>query len=171
MDAVVNNLLHACRGEDRHLPVHHRMVGLVENGRGLASMIIPHRRNRAAPLGRPAVVRVAKSIARPVNARPFAVPKAVNPIEFRRWPQRRVLRAPNRRGAKVFVQRGLKQHIHRLKLLFGAMKDVIDPAKRRSAIARDIASGVLARLPVTPFLGQHQANQRLRAVQKNLFCP
>ncbi len=72
---------------------------------------------------------MAKRVARPVNARPFAIPKAIDTIEFRGRSQRSILCAPDRCRAEVFVQRRLKQHIHRLQLFFGAVEHVIDAAK------------------------------------------
>mgnify|MGYP007067850880 CR=1 FL=1 len=70
-------------------------------------------------------------------------------------------------GGKVFVQAGLKANVVFTKKLAFARHLLIDTAKRRTAITGDIAGGVQTGGAVAGLLHEHEAHQRLCAVQQN----
>ena len=108
---VIHHLLHTCRANNRHVRVDHREFGLMQHGRGFASVVVPHRHQNAAQCGTAGHIGVTHHIARPVYARTFAVPQAKDAIEFALAAQFSLLRPPMGGGGQILVYTRLKGHI------------------------------------------------------------
>src|SRR5215510_6492672 len=112
-------------------------------------------------LGGTGQIGMAEHVASAVDARSFAVPHAEHAIEFAFATELSLLRAPQRGGREVFVQAGLELDVGSHKLSCRAHELLVETAERRTTVAGDITGGVQAGAPVTLFLHQARANQRL----------
>ena len=167
-EPVIHHLLDARRRQHRHEAVNHCPFGLVQSGRAFSGVIIPQRRHNTAQGRSASHIRVTKDIARAVDTRPFAIPKTKHALKFAFTAQLGLLAAPKRRGGQIFIQPFLETHLRFFKFCGGACHLKINRAQRRPTIARDIASGSMARRPVPRRLHQHQPHQGLGAVQQDL---
>ena len=164
---VIHHLLHTRRADHGHVGIDQRPVGLVQRGRRLAGMVIPHRHHHAAACRSAREIRVPHHVARPVHPRPLAVPQRKDALEFPLAAQFGLLRAPGRRRRKILVQSGLEPDIVLGQQLARARHLHVHRTQGRSAIAGDVTGGVPSRRPVPRLLHQHQPDQRLRSVQQN----
>ena len=155
------------RVQRRHEPRHEGHVRLVRHRRRHAAMIVARDHQHAA-FGRRAIgVPVLERVARPVHARPLAVPHRKHALDRTVGVQRRLLRAKDGGRAQILVHRRQELDPVGRKAFADAPQLLIDPAQRRSAIARHEARRVQPRLPVAPRLIQHDPHQRLGAGQEH----
>ncbi len=168
VETEIENFLHPCRRQHRHVDVHHRPVGLVAGGRGFAGVVVPHRHQDTAVARGAGHVGVAHHVAGPIHPRALAVPEPEDTVEAPFAAQLGLLRAPKCSCSQILVQPGLEPDVGGLEIGFRPRHLLIHRAQRRSAIAGDIPAGVQPRRPVAGFLHQHETHQRLGAVQKNL---
>src|SRR6185437_7161223 len=108
VERVVDDFLHAARIEDRHHHVDEMEFGLMRGGGGFRSMIVTHQSEHAAMFGRAGEVSMAEYIARPVDARALAIPKAEHAIELALAAQLSLLSAPQRSSGQFLVDAGLE---------------------------------------------------------------
>ena len=111
VQAVIDHLLHAGRIEDRNHRVNKIELGLVRVGRAFRRMVVAHQRQHASMLGRAGKVCVTKHVARPVHARPLAVPQRKHAIILAGTVQARLLRSPACCRCQFLVQSGLKHDV------------------------------------------------------------
>ena len=171
MQAVIDDLLHAGRVEDRHHPVDEDEFGLVGVGRGFRGVVVAHQADHTAMRRGPGHVAVAENIARAVDTRPLAVPEREDAVIFALALQFGLLGAPDGGGGEVLVQAGLEDDIGGHQRLAGPHQLLVEPAQRRAAIARDEAGGVQAGRPVALALHQEHARDRLGAGEEDLAGP
>src|SRR5215471_7852577 len=163
VDAVIDDLLHAGRVQDRDHHVDEVELGLVRGGRRFGRVVVAHQGKHAAVLRRAGEIGVAQRIARAVDARALAVPYAEYAVEAPFAAQLRLLRAPQRRCGQILVNGRLEENVVRLAQSVGALELVVEPAERRAAIARDIAGRSEPGAAVPRLLHQAHAHQRLIA--------
>ena len=166
-EAVVEDLLHAGRIEDRDHRIDEGELGLVRRGRGFAGVVVAHQRQHAAPRRGAGKVGVAQRVAGAVDARPLAVPEAEYAVETAVAAQFGLLRPPQRGRRKVFVDTRIEDDARRLQHIGGAPQLLVEAAQRRAAIAGDVARGIDALSAVARPLHQQQANHRLGAADQN----
>ena len=130
-------------------------------------MVVAHSHQHTAKRAGSGHVRMAHHVARPVHARPLAVPQPEHAVELAFTAQLGLLRAPEGGGCEVFVQAPLKGNIVFCQWLGGLIHLHIDRAQGRSAIAGDQTRRVMSRCPIALLLHQHQAHKRLRAIKQN----
>ena len=168
IQAIVQDFLHPRRRQHRDIAVDHRPIGLVQHGTAFAGMVVAHGHHHAAMRGRPGHVGVPHHVARPVHARPLAIPQREDAVVFALAAQFRLLAAPDGGGGQILVQARLEQDVRLAQPFAFAHHLQIDAAQGRSAIARDKACRVQPRRLVARRLHQHQPDQGLRAVQQHL---
>ena len=81
VEAVIDDLLHARRVEDRDHHVDEVEFGLMGGGRGFRGMVVAHQGDDAAVLRGAGEIGVAEGVAGAVDARALAVPHAEHAIE------------------------------------------------------------------------------------------
>src|SRR6185437_3902051 len=116
----------------------------MRSGGGFRGVVVTHQSEHAAVLRRTSEIGVAEHIARTVDTRPFAVPKAEHAIEFALAAQLGLLGAPERGGGEFFVEAGLELDVGGGELAAGAHKLLVEAAERRAAIAGKKTRGVEA---------------------------
>ena len=163
VEPVVDDLLHACRIEDRHHHVDEVEFRLVRGGGGFGRVVVAHQGEHAAVFRGAGEIGVAENVAGAVDARALAIPDAEHAVVLALAAELRLLRAPERGRRQVLVDAGLEDHIVGDQNLGGAHELLVEPAERRAAIAGDIARGVEAGAPVALFLHQGRADDRLVA--------
>ncbi len=163
IDAVVDDLLHPGRVEDRDHHVDEIEFGLVRSGGGLGGVVVPHEGEHATVLRGAGEIGVAQRVARPVDAGALAVPHAEHAIEPAFAAQLRLLGAPERRGGQILVDGGLEQDVVLPAERLGALELIVEPAERGAAVAGDVACRVQAGARVARLLHQAHAHQRLIA--------
>ena len=126
-------------------------------------MVVAHQGEHAAVLRRTGEIGVAEHIARTVDTRPLAVPKAEYAIELTLAAQFSLLGAPKRGGGEFFVEAGLELDVGGGELAAGAHELLVEAAERRAAIAGKKTCGVEAGGAVARLLHQAGADQRLIA--------
>ncbi len=126
-------------------------------------MVIAHQSENAAVFRRACEIGVAKDVARTINARPFAVPHAKYAIEFAFASEFSLLAAPQRGRREFLVNPRLELDIGSRNLPHSPHELLIEPAKRGTAIAGDVASRMQAGTAVALFLHEAGADQRLIA--------
>ncbi len=130
-------------------------------------MVIAHGHQDTAETAGSRHIGMAHHIARPVYARPLAIPEREDAIKAPLAPQLCLLGAPDSRGGQILVQARLEQDIGGLKRALRPRHRHVHIAKRRSAIARAIACRVQPCRPITRLLHQHQTHQSLSSVQQD----
>ena len=110
IDAEIENLLNASRRQHGHIGVDHRPVGLVQNRRAFAGVVVAHRHQNAAVFRRSRHVGMAHNVAGAIDAGPFAVPKAEHAVMGALAAQFGLLRTPQRSGREILVQPRLEHH-------------------------------------------------------------
>src|SRR3989442_117497 len=163
----VEVVLHVRRVEYRDQAGLENVLGLVRQGRGLRRVIVAREHQDAAVPRRAGGVGVLEHVAAAVDARPLAVPHAVDAVVFRAGEEVHRLRAPDRSRRQVLVDAGLELDVVALEMLLRAPQRLVEPAERRAAVARDEAGGIEAGSGVALALQQHQADQRLRAGEED----
>ena len=167
VEAVVQDLLHAGRADDGHVGIDQRPVGLVQDGGGLAGVVVPHRHQHAAVLRGAGHVGVAHHVARAVHPRPLAVPEREDAVMAPFPAQLGLLAAPDGGGGEVLVQPRLEQDVGGLQDGAGLAHLKIHRAQGRAAVAGHVSGRVEPRGRIARPLHQHQAHQGLRAVQEH----
>jgi hypothetical protein len=122
-----------------------------------------HQGEHAAILRGAGEIGVAEHVAGAVDARALAVPHAEHAVVLALVAQFGLLRAPDRGRGEIFVQAGLEQDVVLVEMRLRPHELLIEPAERRAAIARNVASGVESGEPVALLLHQSRADQRLIA--------
>ena len=113
VEAVVDDLLHARRVEDRDHHVDEVEFGLVRGGGGFGGVVVAHQRQHAAEFRGAGEIGVAERVAGAVDARPLAVPDAEHAVVLALAAQLGLLRAPQRGRGEVLVDGGLEQRVAR----------------------------------------------------------
>src|SRR5688572_1367463 len=121
-------------------------------------MIVAHQGEHAAVPGRTGKIRVTEDVAGAVDARSLAVPDAEHAIELALTAKFGLLRAPKCGGRKVLIQPGLENDVVFVEEALCAHELLIEPAKRRAAIAGDVACSVEPRAPVPLLLHETKAD-------------
>ncbi len=155
IEAVIDDLLHARRIEDRDHHIDEMIFGLVRGGRRFGGVVVPHEGEHAAMPGAAGEIGVAKHVAGAVDARTLTVPEAEHAVVSAFVAQLCLLRAPQRGGGELLVESGLEQNVGRAQMRLGALELLVEPAQGRAPIAGDIAGRIEAGAGVTRLL--HQA--------------
>jgi hypothetical protein len=163
VECIVDEFLDARGVQDRDHHVDEVEFGLVRGGGGFGRMVVAHQGEHAAVLGGAGEIRVAKHVSGAVDARPLAVPHAEHAVVLALAPQLSLLRTPDGGRGEVLVQAALEYDVVLIQLGLRPHELLVEPAKRRAAIARDISSGIQACEPVALVLHQAGADQRLIA--------
>ncbi len=163
IEAVIDDLLHARRVQDRDHHVDEMIFGLVRGGGGFGGVVVAHEGEHAAVPGAAGEIGMAEHVAGAVDARTLAVPEAEHAVVLAFLAQLRLLGAPQRGGGELLVDAGLEQDVGGTQLRLRAHELLVEPAQRRAPIAGDIAGGVEAGAAVTLLLHQAQAHQGLVA--------
>ncbi len=100
VNAVIENLLHAGRRQDRHHHVDECEIRLMRGGRGFRRMVVAHQREHAAVARRAREIDMAQRVAAAVDAGSLAVPNGKYAVDIclrrafppaarprRRWPR------------------------------------------------------------------------------------
>src|SRR6185312_4509349 len=149
------DLLHPGGIEDWDHHVDKMEFGLMRGRRGFCGVVIAHQREHTAVLRGPGQIGVAKHVAGAVDPRALAVPHAKDTIEIALAPQFSLLTAPQSGGSEVFVQPGLELDVGSGERAGSSHELLVEPTKRRSAIAGDVTSSIQTCVPVALFL--HEA--------------
>jgi hypothetical protein len=124
MQAHVQDVLHIAGEEHRRAAGLEDVVALVRGRGGLADVVVARDRDHAAMLGRARHIGVLEHVGAAVHARPLAIPDAEDAVELLGLGiEIELLRAPDGRGAQLFVHAGLKDDVIRLHMLFGGPQD------------------------------------------------
>ena len=113
VEAVIDDLLHARRVQDRDHHVDEMELGLVRGRGGFGRVVVAHQREHAAVLRGAGEVGVAEDVAGAVDARPFAVPHAEDAVVFALAAHLGLLRAPDRGRREILVEAGLEDDVVR----------------------------------------------------------
>src|SRR6185312_5196818 len=114
---------------------------------------------------RAGVVGVLEGVARAIDTRSLAVPHAVDAIVPGAGIEMDLLGAPQGGRGQILVGAGLEFDVVLLDEALGLPEGLVEAAKWRAAIARDVAGRVEAGGQIPLALHHGQANQRLRAGQ------
>ena len=117
VEAVVDDLLHARRIEDRDHQVDEVEFGLVRGGGGFRRVVVAHQRQHAAVLRGAGEIGVAEHVAAAVDAGALAVPHAEHAVVLALAAQLGLLRAPDRGGGELLVDAGLEHDVGRLRAI------------------------------------------------------
>ena len=166
--AIVENLLHAGRRQDRHHHVDEGEFGLMRGGRGFGGMVVAHQREHAAVRRGPGEIGVAEHVAAAVDAGALAVPERRTRRRTCPSPRISACCAPQSAvAASSSLRPGSKWMSFALNS-FGQPGELqIEPADRRAAIAGDEAAGVEPGAAVALLLREQQPRDRLGAVQQH----
>ena len=111
VEAVIENLLHAGRVQDRNHHIDEVIFGLVRGGRGFRGVVVTHQRQHAAMLCGAGQIGMAEHVAGAVDAGALAVPHGKHAIELALAAQLGLLRAPDRGRGEVLVDAALKADV------------------------------------------------------------
>ena len=140
----------------------------MRGGGRFGGVVVAHQGQHTAVLRRAGEIGMAEDVAGAVDAGALAVPHAENAIELALAAQLGLLGAPERGGGQLFIDAGLEFDVGGGEMAARAHELLVEAAERRTAIAGEIACGVQTRLPVTRFLHQNGADQRLVAGHKHV---
>ena len=168
VQAVIDDLLHAGRVEDRHHPVDQHEFGLMGVGRGFRRVIVAHQADHAALRIGASHVAVAEDVAGAVDARPLAVPEREDAVMLAFAAQARLLRAPDRGRGEVLVEARLEDDVRGSQRLGRSHQLLVEPPERGAAIAGNEAGGVEPGQPVALALHQQHAGDGLRTGEEDL---
>ena len=129
-------------------------------------MIVTGGNQDAAVARRARVVAMLEGVAGAIDAGAFAVPQGKHAVVARAGEQVELLAAPDRRRREVLVQPRLEADTGVLQELARPHQLLIQPAQRRSAVARNEAGRVEPRLCVALVLRQQQPDQCLQTRDK-----
>ena len=137
-------------------------------------MVVARHHQHAAGTRGAGVVGVLEDVDASVDARPLAVPQREDAVAARRRQQVQLLRAPDRGGAEVFVDRAFEPHVVCGQERPGLVQRGVESGQRRAAVAGDEAGGVQPRTAVTLALQHRQPRECLHAGHEdraNLHAP
>ena len=154
--------------QDRNFRVHEGKVALVRQGRGFAGMIVAREGENAAVARRAEHRRVLEGVARPVHARPFAVPDAENAVIAGAGEQPDLLAAPYGCRRQFLVDARLEDNVMIGETLALVPKLFVIRSKWRTAIARNKSCRVQAILGVNFTAQQRKPDKSLNAGNKDL---
>ena len=167
VETVVEEFLNARRVQDRDHHVDEVIFGLVRGSRGFRGVVVAHEREHAAVFRGSGEIGVAEHVAGAVDAGALAVPHGEHAVVLALAAQLGLLGAPDRGRRQVFVEAGVEADVVRDELARRAHELLVEPAKRRAAIAGDEAGGIEPGPAVALLLHQAEANKRLIAGRKN----
>jgi hypothetical protein len=168
VEAVVHQLLHPGWVENRDHGIDEVELRLMRDGRGFRGVVVAHEGEHPAVLRRAGEIGVAEHVCRAVDARPLPVPEAEDAVVLALARKLRLLRAPERGGRQFLVQSRLEDDARLLQLLLRAEELLVQPAERRSAIARYETGRVKSGAPVPLALHQQHADDGLRPSEEDL---
>ena len=128
-------------------------------------MVVTGDQQHATHGGRSAMAHVLERIAAPVHAWGFAAPHREDAVVRAVADQLDLLRSPNCGGGQLLIDAGQKLDLSGIELLLRVPERFVDTADRGPAISRNKTSRVQTGGLVAPFLNQHQAHERLGAIQ------
>ena len=102
-----------------------------------------------------------------VDARALAVPDAEHAVVRALAVELGLLRPPARGRRDVLVDPGLEHHVMPVEVRLRAVDLQVEPAERRSAVAADVAGGIVPGREVALALGEREPNQRLDPGQED----
>ena len=167
VEPEVQDLLDPSRIEHRDRRIDHRVLAVVRGGRRLAGVIVAEQRHHAAEPRRPGEVRVSQHVPGAVDARALAVPDAEHAVVRALAVELGLLRPPARGRRDVLVDPGLEHHVMPVEVRLRAVDLQVEPAERRSAVAADVAGGIVPGREVALALGEREPNQRLDPGQED----
>src|SRR5712692_9504516 len=115
-------------------------------------MVVAHQGDHPAVPRGAGQIGMTEYVAGAVDARALAVPHAEDTIEIALAAQLGLLGAPQSGGGEVLVEAGLELDIGSGELARRAQELLVEPTKRRSAVAGDVAGSVLTSETVALFL-------------------
>src|SRR5262249_11161187 len=116
-------------------------------------------------------VGMTECVARTVNARPLTVPHAEHAIEPALPAQLGLLRARQRGRGEILVGGRMELDIVFREYGAGASELLVERPERRTPITRHVTGRVEAGAPVPLLLHQAEADQRLKAGDKDAAFP
>ena len=157
--------LHAVRVQERDHRRREQVVALVRQGGRIRAVVVAGDQQHA-PLGcRAGVAHVLEHVAAAVHTRRLAVPHGEHAVVVAVAGQVQLLRTPDRGGGQLFVDTGQELDMVPLQLCFCVPQGFVQTAQRRAAVTRHEACGVVPGGQVAPALHEHQAHQRLHAIE------
>ncbi len=163
--SVIQNLLRIAGIQKRNAEVVQAEVALMRDGGALRNVIVAAQHQRRAIFSRARQVRVPKHVARPVDARPFAVPDADHALHLALSQHAVDLAAHHRRSCQIFVHPRPEVDVVLAQDLAGARERHVIATQRRAFVTGDERARAHARALVPAHLIDRQANQRLNAGQ------
>ena len=112
-------------------------------------------------------VAVAQYVARAIHARAFAVPHREDAVVRALARERDLLRTPARGRGEIFVHAGVELDVVLFEQLAGAHELLIECTEGRSAVAGNVAGGVMPGGGVTLALHHRQTHQRLNTREEH----
>ena len=161
--AVLQDLLHAGRVQDRHHRVDHRVLALVRGGRALADVVVAEQQQHAAQGRRAEQVAVPDRVAASGPPPALAVPDREHALEAALALQARLLRSLAGGGGEVLVHARLVDDLVLREQPARPLELLVVAAERRPAVARDVAGRVPPRREIPATLLERQPYQRLHA--------
>ena len=113
-------------------------------------------------------VRLADRVARPVETGCLAVPHAEHAVVLAGADHVRDLRAPDRRGAELFVQPGDEPHVELVEDRPLLADHRVEAADRRTGVARDQPGGAQPGAPVGAALVDDRAHDRVHPADRDV---
>src|SRR5689334_2536389 len=135
--------------------------------RRFAGVVVTGEEEHPTMRRRPGGVAMLQDVATAVDAGSLAVPQGEDAVVFRPREQHDLLASPDRRRAELLVDRRLELYVVALEKSPRAPQALIEPAQRRTPIARDKTGGVETRRGVALSLHHRQTHQRLGTGQIN----
>ncbi len=161
IQAEIEDFLHPRRVEHRDAGVHEGVFGLMRQGRGFAGVVVAGEQQHPAMRRRAGGIAVLQRVAAAVDPRSLGVPHGKDAIVFGAGEQTELLAAPYRGGRELFVDRRLKADVVVFDKAARAPQRLVEPAQRRTAIARNKAAGIEPGGDIALALHHRQTHQRL----------
>ena len=166
IEAIIDDLLHAGRVQDRDHHIDEVIFGLMRGGRGFGGVVVTHQRQHAAVARGAGEIGVPEHVAGAVDARALAVPEAEHAVEpaFAAHSACCVPQSAVAASSSLMPERNRMSDRERA---LRPLKLQVEAAQRRAAIAGDVTRGVEAGAAVALLLHQAQSHQRLIAGDKH----
>ncbi len=161
--AVLQNLLHARRVQDRHHRIDHGVLALVRRGARFADVIVAQEKQHAALRVGAEEVAVPDGIARAIDAGSLAVPDGEDAVVLGSTLQTYLLGALACRRRQILVHPRLVDDVMLGEQRLGPLELLVVAAQRRASIAGDVARRVPPGCEVEAALHHRQPHQRLDA--------
>ena len=129
-------------------------------------MVVAHEHHDAAMLGRAGDIGVAEHVAAPVDARALAVPDGEDAVILALPAHLGLLAAPYRGRRQVLVEARFENDVVGIEKCFGAGELLVEPAERRTAVARHEPRRVQPGAPVALVLHHGGADNGLGTAQE-----